>query len=218
MSGFTRNIEDRPKGAIEDFIYVRDNALPIDFCDRVIQRFDGDDRKEDGIIGGTIQSQRVDKNVKDTKDLKISVYDDWKYEDDIFFKSLSEGLQKYYDHIIDKNAGICNVVPSSSFDTNDTGYKLQMYEPEGAYHWHHDWSMESHPVSTRIFTFMWYLNTIDEKDDGYTEFADGTKIQPVVGRQVFFPATWTFVHRGYPSKVRKYICNGWIYARPPDSV
>ena len=215
MATFVRNIEDRPKGAIEDFIYVRDNALPVDFCDRVIQRFDGDDRKEDGVVGSKEIGNRVDKNVKDTKDLKISVYDDWKYEDDIFFKSLSEGLKKYYEYVIDKNAGICNVIPSSLFDTNDTGYKVQMYEPEGAYHWHHDWSMESQPVSTRIFTFMWYLNTIDEKDDGYTEFVDGTKIQPVVGRQVFFPATWTYLHRGYPPKVKKYICNGWIYARPP---
>ena len=215
MATFVRNIEDRPKGAIEDFIYVRDNALPVDFCDRVIQRFDGDDRKEDGVVGSRETGNRVDKNVKDTKDLKISVYDDWKYEDDIFFKSLSEGLKKYYEYVIDKNAGICNVIPSSLFDTNDTGYKIQMYEPKGTYHWHHDWSMESQPVSTRIFTFMWYLNTIDEKDDGYTEFVDGTKIQPVVGRQVFFPATWTYLHRGYPPKVKKYICNGWIYARPP---
>ena len=88
MATFVRNIEDRPKGAIEDFIYVRDNALPVDFCDRVIQRFDGDDRKEDGVVGSRETGNRVDKNVKDTKDLKISVYDDWKYEDDIFLKVL----------------------------------------------------------------------------------------------------------------------------------
>ena len=61
---------------------------------------------------------------------------------------------------------------------------------------------------------MWYLNTIEEKDDGYTEFIDGTKIQPVVGRLIFFPATWTFLHRGYPPKVKKYLCNGWMHARP----
>ena len=28
---------------------------------------------------------------------------------------------------------------------------------------------------------MWYLNTIQIKDNGYTEFVDGTKIQPKAG-------------------------------------
>ena len=55
---------------------------------------------------------------------------------------------------------------------------------------------------------------IDEKDEGDTEFADGTRIQPVAGRLIFFPATWTFLHRGYPPKVKKYLCNGWIHSSP----
>ena len=67
--------------------------------------------------------------------------------------------------------------------------------------------------ATRIFTFMWYLNTIKEEDEGYTEFADGTRLQPERGTLVMFPATWTFLHRGFPPKVRKYICNGWIFAK-----
>ena len=216
MATFVRNIEDRPKATIEDFIYVRDDALSNEFCNRVIKKFDSDERKRDGVVGGgAVGNTRVDKNIKDTKDLKLSHYDDSENEDSVFFESLSVGLEEYRNYINNKNEQVCNCFPCSSLEINDTGYKLQRYEPEGAYHWHHDWLMESEPISTRIFTFMWYLNTIDEKDDGYTEFADGTRIQPVVGRQVFFPATWTYIHRGYPSKVRKYICNGWIYARPP---
>ena len=46
------------------------------------------------------------------------------------------------------------------------------------------------------------------------QFVDGTKIQPKCGSFLFFPATWTYVHRGYTTKVPKYLCNGWIYARP----
>ena len=57
-------------------------------------------------------------------------------------------------------------------------------------------------------------DTIDKKDGGYTEFFDGTRLQPECGSVVFFPATWTFVHRGYKTKVNKYLCNGWIYAKP----
>ncbi len=211
---FVRNIEDKPRGSIRDFVYIRENTLSESFCEHVINRFNHDGRKRDGVIGHT--SNRVDKNVKDTKDLKISGLDDWVEEDNTFYESLREGLDEYYEYLEKINEGICNAFPNTSFTTNDTGYKVQMYEPGGTYHWHHDWSMSSDPVASRIFTFMWYLNTIDEKDDGYTEFADGTKIQPVAGKQIFFPATWTYIHRGYPSKVNKYLCNGWIFSRPSE--
>lgn len=62
----------------------------------------------------------------------------------------------------------------------------------------------------RYFTFIWYLNDIHE--DGYTEFIDGTKIQPETGKMIIFPSTWTYTHRGYPPKSEvKYICTGWIH-------
>ena len=209
---YIRNIEDRPKGLIKDFIYVKDNSLTKDFCTHVVKKFDDDPRKRDGVVGS--EGKRVDKNLKDTVDIPISSTEGWEKEDDVFFAALRDGLREYNDYLSELNDGCCQSFPNPNFNITDTGYKVQMYKPGGTYHWHHDWSMESQPVSTRIFTFMWYLNTIDEKDGGYTEFADGTRIQPLAGRQVFFPATWTFLHRGYPPKVKKYICNGWIYARP----
>ena len=212
MGSFVRNLEDRPKGSIKDFIYVIDKTLTKSFCKNVIKKFNDDSRKEDGVIGH--KANRVDKNVKNTKDMHISSSSGWEEEDKIFYSSLKIGLEKYNQYLVDINDGICNAFPNTSFDTNDTGYKVQMYEPGGTYHWHHDWSMSTNPVASRIFTFMWYLNTIKEEDDGYTEFVDGTKIQPVAGRLIFFPATWTYIHRGYPPKVRKYLCNGWIHSYP----
>ena len=91
----------------------------------------------------------------------------------------------------------------------DGGYKLQRYEPNGFYHWHNDFVIDKR--GSRVYVFMWYLNTLRKKDGGYTEFLDGTKLQPKCGSLVIFPATWTYVHRGYPPQVRKYLCNGWIY-------
>ena len=173
------DILDRPKGLIKDFIYVKDNSLSKSFCDEVIKKFDKDPRQKDGIIGKDT-NQRVDKSIKDTKDIHISSTEGWEKEDTIFFESLKLGLEEYIEYLTNLN----------------------------------DWSMSSEPVASRIFTFMWYLNTIEEKDEGYTEFADGTKIQPVAGRLIFFPATWTFLHRGYPPKVKKYLCNGWIHSSP----
>ena len=212
MSSYVRNLEDRPKGFIKDFIYLKENSLSKDFCEHVIQKFDDDPRKKDGVVGS--EGVKVDKNLKDTVDIHISSTVGWEKEDDIFFAALRVGLREYSDYLSELNDGCCQSFPNPNFNTSDTGYKVQMYKPGGTYHWHHDWSMSVEPVASRIFTFMWYLNTIEEQDEGYTEFADGTKIQPVEGRLIFFPATWTFLHRGYPPKVNKYLCNGWMHSHP----
>ena len=82
MSSFVRNLEDRPRGLIKDFIYVKDNSLTKDFCIHVIKKFDEDPRKKDGVVGS--EGKRVDKNLKDTVDIPISRTEGWEEEDDIF--------------------------------------------------------------------------------------------------------------------------------------
>ena len=64
----------------------------------------------------------------------------------------------------------------------------------------------------RYFTFIWYLNDVPGPG-GYTEFYDGTQIQPEEGQMIIFPSTHTFIHRGVKPPVGqdKYICTGWIY-------
>ena len=49
----------KPKGAIKDFIWTKENTLSKEFCDHVIKKFDADPSKQDGIVGAKIQ--RVDK-------------------------------------------------------------------------------------------------------------------------------------------------------------
>tara|TARA_Y100001935_G_scaffold207690_1_gene177052 strand:- start:2 stop:628 length:627 start_codon:yes stop_codon:yes gene_type:complete len=205
-------LDTRPKAEVKDFIYIKKNSITESFCEHVIKKFNEDPRKGDGVIG--FNAQRVDKTVKDTKDIHISTAEGWEDEDKIFFDALGIGLQEYSEYLENLNEGCCKGFPNPTFNSSDTGYKVQKYQPNGHYHWHHDWSMSANPVASRVFTFMWYLNTIEEKDEGYTEFADGTRVQPVCGNLIFFPATWTFLHRGYPPKVEKYLCNGWIHSRP----
>ncbi len=207
-------------GAIKDFIWTKDRSLSHDFCKHIIEKFDKDDRKRPGVVG---REKKVKAHVKDTMDLNISHFDGWEDEDSVYFKALSNALVEYSAYLGNLNPGIA-CWPSQDFLTNDTGYKIQMYEPNAQYTWHHDWSMtggwqggkmSDAPIASRIFTFIWYLNTIPEKNNGFTEFADGTRIQPKRGRIVLFPATWTYLHRGAPTKSgRKYITNGWIFARP----
>ena len=84
---------------------------------------------------------------------------------------------------------------------------MQKTSPGDFYDWHHDWMY--HHGGVRTLTYIWYLNTI--KDGGYTEFFNGTKVQPVTGKLLIFPATWTYMHRGFPPKSQsKYIVTGWL--------
>jgi hypothetical protein len=100
----------------------------------------------------------------------------------------------------------------------DSGYQIQRTNPNSGYSWHSDFNTIKSEIENngvRMLTFIWYLNDIVE--DGYTEFIDGTKIQPKTGRMVIFPACWTFFHRGYPPKSEiKYIATGWLHSIVED--
>ena len=193
---------------LSDFIYVVDDVLTEDFCNHLIERFENDSRIEFGMIGDE-EHKRVDRSIKDSMDLHISSLDDWKDEDKVLFEALNKHIKIYLqqtDFLNDPN-GI-------SFEQlNDTGYQIQRTSPSSGYTWHHD-SIQGAYVKKhgmRHSTFIWYLNDI--KNDGYTEFVDGTKVQPKTGRLCIFPALWTYYHRGYPPVDEiKYIVTGWLHA------
>lgn len=191
----------------KELIWVKKNSLTTPFCDNVIKKFDNEPRKHDGCVGSN--GPRVDKSIKDTKDFNITNVSGWVEEDKIFYKALQEGLDEYNLYLTNLHH---RCIPSPNYTMRDAGYKLQKYEPDGFYDWHNDWCILDN-LGSRVFVFMWYLNTIKVEDEGYTEFFDGTRLQPECGSLVFFPATWTYVHRGKRPNVCKYLCNGWIYAK-----
>ena len=185
----------------DPYIYVVDGALSKKFCKKVIKKFEKDDTKKLGGFGG-VNSNDVAYNtdVKTSIDLYISGVSNWKKEDKVFHSSLNKNYYKYLEKL--HNVGQCN---KDLTELIDTGYQIQRTEPGGYYIFHHDFES----ISVRYLTFIWYLNDI--KNDGYTEFVDGTRIQPKAGRFLMFPATWTYFHRGYPPKDEvKYICTGWM--------
>jgi len=191
----------------KELIWIKENSLSKDFCNHVIKKFETEPNKQPGRISG--EAPKVDKTVKDTTDFGLTNNINWVEEDKIFFDALEIGLKEYTGYTSSININLC---PNSTYQMQDTGYKIQKYEPNGFYNWHNDWCMTKE--GSRVIVFMWYLNTIKKKDNGYTEFLDGTRLQPTCGNLIFFPATWTYVHRGYRPKVPKYLCNGWIYAKP----
>ena len=186
-----------------DLIWVKPNSLSPSFCRKIIKKFNSEPNIYDGATG-----RGVDKTLKDTKDFKIPSGDEaWKDDDNVFYNALKIGLKEYELYLDNLNPAYAPNINN----IQDGGYKLQRYEPNGFYHWHNDFVIDKN--GTRMYVFMWYLNTLRKKDEGYTEFLDGTRLQPKCGSLVFFPATWTYVHRGYPPKVRKYLCNGWLYSK-----
>ena len=190
----------KKKTKFSDFIYIERDAIPKSFCNNVIEKFEQDDRKRQGQVGGGVQL-----DIKRSSDLSISELDDWDSYDQAFFRCLNNGLKKYLRFLPEeyiKNKALSEL-------GNDTGYQIQRTQPGDHYIWHHD------QTKTRLVTFIWYLN--DVKDGGYTEFIDGTRIQPEAGKLIIFPATWDFLHRGVSPKTEtKYICTGWVHAEMMD--
>ena len=194
----------------KELIWVKENSLTKQFCKSVIDKFETDPYRKAGEVDQN--NPRIDKNLKITIDTTITHRIAWREEDEVLYKALGKALYEYEIHLQKTSKGKWNLHPSDGYQVKDTGYMVQKYEPNGFYNWHHDWCMNE--GWSRIYTYIWYINTIKEEYGGWTEFIDGTRIQPKVGSILLFPATWTYVHRGYTTKVPKYIVTGWIYARP----
>ena len=188
--------ERKKKPKFSDFIYIERDALPKSFCNNVIEKFEQDDRKRQGQVGSGVHLE-----IKRSSDLSITELEDWKSYDQAFFRCLNNGLKKYVRFLPEEYT----IHKALSEIKNDTGYQIQRTQPGDYYIWHHDQS------ATRMVTFIWYLNDI--KDGGYTEFIDGTRIQPEAGKLIIFPSTWDFLHRGVSPKTEtKYLCTGWVHA------
>ena len=184
------------------FIWEKHNALSNEFCKEVIYKFERDHRKYPGETFAGLNPA-----VKKSTDLFITDKIDWKSIDQVFCESLSLGIGEYKQYICDNMRG-------GLHDSNltDKGYQIQRtMGGDGYYHWHHDADVNKE-LGVRKVTFIWYLNTVE--GGGETEFLDGTKIKPEQGKLIFFPANWTFIHRGImpPKNTIKYICTGWLHS------
>lgn len=182
---------------LSDFYYFKEDALTEEFCQHCIKKFKLDPNKTQGKTGGG-----VTLDIKQSTDLNISKLSEWKEEDQTFFDSLTKSLNEYRD--LHKRTLLW--LNTDRYD--DHGYQIQETLPGGFYKWHHDFF--STEKQSRFLTYLWYLNTVDE--GGHTEFIDGTKVKPEIGKLILFPAAWPFYHQGTPPiKQTKYVCTGWIY-------
>lgn len=191
-----------------DYIFEIENAVSKEFCDDIISRFEKDERK---IIGSTIGG--IDETVKKSTDLPISFGDlrhDWQDVIDTVGLHVNQALVQYEEYIganeLDREFCIHKTINCATIGLP----QIQKTDKGEFYTWHHD----SH--LNRIFTYILYLNDIEEGIGGTTEFLCGKTIQPKAGKLVIFPATLTYIHRGTKLKEgTKYIMTNFIYQGPP---
>ena len=115
-----KNTTVRPVADTRHFIWTRKDSLSESFCQHVINRFDEEPLKQDGVLG---TDRRVNKEIKQTKDFVITNHQHWRSEDNIFFEALQKGLKEYRLYLATMHS---NAVPYD-YEINDTGYKLQRY-------------------------------------------------------------------------------------------
>ena len=94
-----KNAIFRPIADTRNFIWSKEDSLSESFCQHVINRFDEEPLKQDGVLG---TDRRVNKEIKQTKDFVITNHQHWKSEDNIFFEALQKGLEEYPRDVIQR--------------------------------------------------------------------------------------------------------------------
>lgn len=189
----------------DPFIWVYDDAIPENKCQKIIEKFDAFPHKSQGRTGGGINL-----TIKNSTDLMVTDHPCWSEIDKEFEGLIHFLIQKYSQHLENSITGYCSFVTGDNtifgppLDGNvfDTGYQIQRTEVGKGYTWHHDYETQ------RILTYILYLNTVEE---GWTQFYNGDQVSPKAGRCVIFPATWTYYHQGFPPKQTKYLMTGWVH-------
>lgn len=193
-----------------NYIYENNCSLCPEICEEIIDFFEKNQNKHDGItLGG------INKKVKDTKDLIIDKsHNDWSEIYSLLETELNINLQKYLENVNKKYLKINNNYDYEPINkkVEISKFMVQRYmQNEGKYIYHNDFHVDIENRSFRVLTYLFYLNDVDE--GGETEFFGGEiKIIPKKGKLILFPASWTFPHCGkMPISSNKYIITGWIY-------
>jgi hypothetical protein len=200
---------------MEKYIYINKKSLSSEVCRDLIELFENEERKYDGVTHGGMQ-----KNIKDTKDFVIPDNEPkWYKYYHLFHGEILRNVHKYVN-ILNENPSFKNENQNTTnifkhFQNSKIshgGFMLQRYIlNKGRYVYHHDFSVNDTNKKHRIITYLWYLNDVEE--GGETDFPDiNIKVKPETGKLVLFPATWDFPHCGkMPISSNKYIVTGWLY-------
>ena len=160
-------------------------------CDNLIKYFwERQDEHGNGVVASTVESSGVDKEVKDTTDLSLSVsrVQMNEVESNLFypiFYALMSGLEMYFQKY--------PVLESTSYEISEN-FNLQHYK-KGQHFKKTHFESAAFQHRRRMLVWMVYLN--DVENGGETCFPYlGAKFQPQKGKLLLWPAEFTHAHFG----------------------
>jgi hypothetical protein len=195
-----------------DFIETYDKVFPEGFCEHLIKCFEeshskGITKSREDWEGGTSRIKKHDYAMMlNGPGVGLDPFDPIPHlsVQDICF----EGIQKCFDQYVSKYSTLKDV------DVRATDLKMQKIPHGGGYHIWHAEQGNGHHQSCRVLTWMIYLNSLSEEQNGTTEFLFQERmVSPQENLGVFWPAAFTHAHRGNPvySGGEKYILTGWFF-------
>lgn len=184
---------------MDNFILEINSVLSPQLCKNIIEKFESDkESQSDGVLGDSERSC-IDKSSKDSKEIIVTSSKGWEKAQKKIRFYYEKALDKYFKHIKD-------ILVKKGLDENDLDFVLdntfppifigshtiQKISKGKHYRWHQDSSFTEH----RLLTSFIYLNTLGPDGGGTTDFINGQVIEPVAGKMVIFPSTWTYLHTG----------------------
>ena len=179
---------------------IFDHFLSDDECDKFIGFFKNKEKK--GFVVNRQVGEDSSPTTKKDAAFSINVYEEHSTQLDNFLDNFWKNAWTTYSE----------KYPTLAMRSCDLlNFKLQKTLPGEGYHVWHDEHQLSYKDSSRVATYIIYLN--DDYDAGETEFlSKSMRIQPKKGTLVIFPCNYTHAHRGNPPLTgEKYILTGWVH-------
>lgn len=230
---------------MKNFIVQFQQALDKPFCQKLIEKFNGDERAVQGRTGAG-----VDLSKKNSLDLSISKSSGWEEECSIIDGLLKKALVQYariYPHFLIGAISakyLCSLSNElkeitaqdiATMSDQQIGnlveniYQLetinmQRYEPNvGGYpHLHSEHFPHPNDPNQRSLhrVLLWLIYLNDVETGGETEFIyQNAKIKPVAGNLILSPCGFTHTHCGHPPlSQEKYVLASWVGFKPSSII
>jgi|TARA_B110001452_G_scaffold94534_2_gene78104 hypothetical protein len=202
---------------MEKFVFEIPNFIPSDICESIIQRFENDNRKVEGSFTYPVGDGFVTR-FKNNFELPNTDFTGWEDVNALFIDYTRKSYIEYINHLKHTFDGYGDPkypIYERELDYNHlscSGFPIQRLGEGDVYDWHHDGDVSK----TFFIQIIFYLNTLQENQGGCTEFIDGRKVRPEVGKVLMYPCSWTFPHKGGEIlDGYKYICTTMVSTQTP---
>lgn len=192
---------------LTNFIYHEKNLFSEDFCDKLIELFEEQDKKKLTYTGQ--MASGINTQVKNSTEINLFEFSEFLNLENLF-QTINSRLSHHY---------LENLPFGYYFDANNKLFtqsckyetcQIQKYKRnEGHYEqWHVE--VENSESANRIFSMLIYLNDVYEGGETSFLYSD-LNIKPTRGSLVIFPSSFPFVHCGKkPKSNDKYVISTWL--------